>query len=150
MPNVTKGQLNSPVNISQTLCRDGKAKDEEVNISEQRASLELNHSVNGIFLPLSIQKGCLAIGLCHHLIGCQIMRREEEALVGWRQMKEGEKKTKKDLRGEKAKERRATLKLQLGCVHQSDLTRTKTYQCQLGCFDWQQPHCSQVEVELQC
>ncbi|KAI9524821.1 Matrix metalloproteinase-17 [Dissostichus eleginoides] len=32
---------------------------------------------------ISTQKGRLAIALCHHLIGCQIMGSEEEALADW-------------------------------------------------------------------
>lgn len=91
---VPKVNYIPPLNLSQALFGDGKAKDEEANISQQRASLELNHSVNGLFPVLSIQKGCLAIAQRHHHIGCQIMRREEEDLVGWRQMRGREKQDK--------------------------------------------------------
>lgn len=66
---------------------------------------------------------------------------EKETIVELIHMKEEPRH--REISGEK------TLKLQLRCIHPSDLTHTD--QCsQLGCFDWQQLHWPQMEIELQC
>lgn len=68
----------------------------------------------------------------------------------------GRNKTKKDLRGEQARNKdpkkdRATRKLRLRCINQSARTHIKTNQCaQSGCFDWQQLHQPQMKMDLQC
>lgn len=124
MPDGTKGQLNSPGNFSQALCGNGEAKDEETNISQQRASLVLNHSVNGIFPALSIQRGCLAI--YRSVSPPYWLPDDEEGRGGfsWVETDEGKReKRQRKISGEKRQEKKES---QLGCIRQSDLTRTIT------------------------